>query len=72
MGEVIKFGGLTTLDVPVDRVIEEAAKAKLTEVIIIGVDEDGYNYFSSSVADGKNILWDIEQCKKRLLAIGDE
>lgn len=39
-------------ELPPDQILE-AAKGKLSRVMIIGEDSDGYPYFSASVPDGQ-------------------
>lgn len=68
--EVLIFNGITRLDLPADRIIE-GALGKLRDVVIIGYDKDGEEYFASSVADGGTTLWLLERCKKKLLAVPD-
>ena len=69
---VIPLGGVTRLDIPTDRVLE-AAKGHCSEgVIVIGWDDDGSLYFASSMADGGEVLWLLEMCKKRLLEEGED
>jgi hypothetical protein len=69
---VISLGGVTRLDIPTDRVLE-AAKSHCSEgVIVIGWDDDGSLYFASSMADGGEVLWLLEMCKKRLLEAGED
>lgn len=73
MGKVIPIGGITRLDFPVDRVLEEA-KGKIDDgsdggVIICGYDKDGGLYFASSFADGGDVLWLLEKCKQALLNV---
>ena len=41
MGDVIKGEFATTLDLPVERVIEGAAAADLEAVVIVGLDRNG-------------------------------
>lgn len=72
MGEVVQWRGITKLDLPPDRVLEGAAEAKLSGVVVLGYDADGNHFFSSSYADGGEVLWLLEKCKKRLLEMGDE
>lgn len=64
--ELFMFNGITTLDLPPDRILEQA-KGKLQGVMVIGFDKDGEFYGASSYADGGNAMWLIEVCKKRLL-----
>lgn len=68
MGNVIPLGGVTRLDLPVDRVLE-GAKGKLDGIVILGWDKEGYRYFASSYADGGEVLWLLEQCKLELLKV---
>jgi hypothetical protein len=63
----LKFTGQTTLDIPAERVLTEADKAKLTDVVIMGYTPDGEMYFASSLANGGDVLWLMEQAKKVLL-----
>jgi hypothetical protein len=58
---------ITRLDVPAQRVLDEAAKAGLTEIVILGYDGDGEEYFASNMADGGDIIWHLERAKLKLL-----
>ena len=49
MSKVIKFTGITKLDLPVDRVLD-AAKETLDGVVIMGYTTDGEEYFASTYA----------------------
>lgn len=60
---------VTTLDVPVERIIDLAGKADLERVFIIGRTKEGDLYFASSVADGGTVLWDMEVAKAKLLGV---
>ena len=68
---VILFNGITKLNLPPDRVLE-AAVGKLDHVVIMGFTHDGDEYFASSQADGGDVMWLMERCKKRLLEIPDK
>ena len=68
MGKVIPLGNVTRLDLPVDKVLE-AAKESLEGVVLIGYDKDGELYFASTFADGAEVLWLMENCKKKLLEV---
>lgn len=72
MGEVVVLGCVTRLDIPVERVLEQAVKANLTEVTIVGYTEDGGFYFGSSQADGGDVLWTLEQAKLELFNVVNE
>lgn len=68
MGKVIPLNNVTRLDMPADRVLE-AAIGKLEKVVVLGYDEDGDEYFASSVADGGTVLWLMERLKLKLLTV---
>lgn len=70
MGEVVPLDCVTKLDLNPDTVIAAALRAGLTDVVIVGYDADGDEYFASSMADGGAALWLLERCKKALLDIG--
>jgi hypothetical protein len=68
MGKVIPLGGVTKLDLPVDKVLE-AAKGELEGAVVMGYTKEGEIYFASTYADGGEVLWLLEQCKKQLLEV---
>lgn len=72
MSNVVDLPVITTLDLDPQRVIAKALEAGMTEVVIIGYDKDGDEYFASSVSDGGDVLWHIERAKLRLLRTGEE
>lgn len=57
----------TTLDIPVDRVLDGVKDERLEKVAVIGRTEDGDIYLASSVADARDILWLLEKLKLRIL-----
>ncbi len=64
---VIPIGGLARLDLESDQVLEEA-KGVFDGVVLMGWDKNTDKlYFASSIADGGDILWLLEQCKHVLL-----
>ena len=68
---VIKFTGITYLDIPADDVLNGAI-GKLSGAIVIGYDMNGDDYFASSYADNADMLWLLERMKQRLLETGNE
>jgi len=66
---VIPLGNVTRLDLPTDRVLEEAKGHCSDGVVVMGFDDDGSLYFASSIADGGDVLWLAEKMKKELLEI---
>jgi len=68
--KVVRLDCVTRLDIPVEAILEEAIKVDLEEVVVIGWEKDGEMYFSSSKADGGDVLWLMEKAKKMLLEMG--
>lgn len=69
MSNVIPLGNITRLNLPTDRVLENAKGNCTSGVVILGFDEDGELFFASSIADGGNVLWLLEMAKKQLLEV---
>lgn len=72
MGDVVSLGGQTKLDVPPEKVLRGAIEAKLTEVVIVGIDENGKRYFATSMAYGPDTLWNLQRAIHRLMQVADE
>jgi hypothetical protein len=70
MNNVIPFPGITSLDLDADTTLD-SLKGKLKGFAIVGYDKDGEEFFSSTIADGADVLWLLERCKKALLEIAD-
>lgn len=72
---VVNFTGITSLDLDPQRVLEQATKAGLKKVVILGYNsdvEDGDGeYFASSIADGADVVWLLERMKLKLLRLAD-
>lgn len=68
---IVDFPGISKLDLDPARVLQKALDAGMTEVVIIGYDRDGGEYFASSKADGAQVVWHIERAKHRLMTIVD-
>lgn len=68
---VIPLGNITRLDLPTDQVLDAAKGSCSDGVVILGWDDDGNFYFSSSIADGGTVIWLMEMAKKKLLEVGE-
>lgn len=62
----------TRLPLTPERVLSAALKEPLKRVLVIGVEEDGTEYFATSEPDGAVMLWDMERCRHRLMKNADE
>lgn len=70
MSNVVNLHCVTKLDMPPDRILEEAI-GKLDSVVIVGFNKDGSEFFATSYADGGAVLWLIERSKLKLLRLAD-
>jgi hypothetical protein len=68
MAEILKFTGITFLDMPTD-VILQSAIGKLESVIVLGYTNDGEEYFASSMANGADALWHLQRAAHKLLSM---
>ena len=70
---IIPFDGITKPDIQVGEILDEC-KDHCTNgtVVIIGYNDNGEFYFSSSVSDGGTVLWLMETAKKILLEAGED
>jgi len=66
--KIIDFTGITSLDLDPERVLAKA-QGQLQSVVVIGYDQDGDLYVATSYADGGDMLWALEQAKRKLLEI---
>lgn len=71
MRNIVDLPVVTTLDTDPDRVLRKAIGG-LSEVVIVGFDKDGNEFFSSSMADAGQATWHLERAKWRLMKMVDE
>ena len=62
---IIPLGNVTRLDIPVERILDQA-KDQMDHVVIMGWDKNGELYFASSFADDGEVMWLLEKCKQAL------
>jgi hypothetical protein len=72
MADVISFPGVTKLDLDPERVLRKAMEAGVTEVVIVGFDKGGNDYFASSVADAGNVIYHLRRAEHRLMRLIDD
>lgn len=68
---VVNLNNITRLDIPVARVLAEAAENMPADghVVVIGWDHEGGLYFASSFSDGPEAVWLLEKAKLALLTV---
>jgi hypothetical protein len=71
MADVHVLGVVTKLDLPAERILTGALAAELNSAVVIGWD-GGDLYFASSIANGAEVLWLLEEAKIQLMAKGRE
>jgi hypothetical protein len=64
---IVDFPGGTLLDLPTEKVLSGAIDASLTDVVVVGVKEDGSTYLAFSTSDLYQILWFLENAKMDVL-----
>ncbi len=69
---VTEFPGITTAPIPAAKILAGASGQGLTDCIVIGWKKDGRLFFSSTTAEGSEVLWLLEQAKLELLEMGRE
>jgi len=67
MDNIIELPVITRLNLPPERVLKNALKEGMEDVVVIGYDSEGEFYFASSKADGGDVMWLLELAKKHLL-----
>lgn len=71
MGDVVELPVITSLDIPVERVLARAAERDLKRVVVVGEDQDGNEFFASSVGGGPDVVWMFERAKHKLIKMAD-
>ena len=59
-------------DLDPEDVLRCALNEGLSEVVIVGFDKEGREYFASSLADGGDAVWHLNRGIYRLMRIADE
>ncbi len=68
--EIMRFPGITKLDTDPDLILREAI-GKMENVVVMGFDKDGNEYFAASYADGADALWHARRLEHALMKIAD-
>lgn len=69
MSKIVELPVITKLDIPVERILRRAQEADLESAVVIGFTADGDFWFSSTQADGGDVIWLLEKAKLELLQI---
>lgn len=64
---IVLLNGLTTLDLPVDRVLKAALEADLSSVVILGYDDENIEYFASSIGSVPEVNYLLDRLKLQLV-----
>jgi hypothetical protein len=72
-GKILRFTGITSLDMPANLILEAAIEeGDLERVVIMGYTKDGDEYFASSIPDAADVNWLCDRLKLTLLKAVDE
>lgn len=71
MTNVVTLPVITRLNLNADRTLESLI-GKLEGFVLSGWDKDGNEFFSTTFADGGEVLWLLERCKMALLEQREE
>ena len=69
---VVELDCVSSIDVPPDRILKRAQYANLTDVVVIGYDDDGQFFFASSTPEGPQVLWLMELTRTRLVQAAED
>lgn len=69
---VVDLPVITRLPIPPQKVLAKASQVEFERVLIIGITQEGREYFAMSDPDGGTTLWDMERAKHRLMQVVDE
>jgi hypothetical protein len=72
MSNVIPIGCITRLKLDAQQILNAALDAGLSDVVIMGFNNDGNEYFASSDPDAGNVLYHLERSKHKLMKIIDD
>lgn len=64
--KVVRLDVVTALPLAPGLILEEAKRAGLAEVVVVGCHEDGSFYFASSVGDAANVIYHLSKGMHRL------
>jgi hypothetical protein len=66
MGDVVILPVETTLDLPLDRILDGALAAELNDCLLMGYDKDGQFYMASMTTDAGAMLVLLERARSVL------
>jgi hypothetical protein len=72
MGDVVELHTETTLDIPVEGVLNGALDAGLEHVVVVGRNEDGSLYAASSIGSSAETVWLLEAAKRLIFGLAGE
>lgn len=63
MGDVVILPVETTLDLPLDRILDAALAAEITDCLLMGYDRDGQFYMAAQTNDSGKLLVLLERAR---------
>lgn len=71
MTNIVIFPLVTDKDMSADAILQ-VALGKMSDVVIVGFDKDGEEWFSSNKADAATVLYHLDRARHRLMRIVDQ
>lgn len=71
MGKVVLYDGFTKLPINAERV-REAAEKNCEQLVVIGVDKSGKDYYASNIADSGQVCLMVQRFLHKLVSGGFE
>ena len=69
---ILKFRGITTLDIEPDKILNGALDENLESAVVLGYGKDGGLYFATSIGDEAHVLLLLEKSKRVLLETDED
>lgn len=69
--KVVDLPCVTTLPIPPEKILRRALREGLSDVVVIGYDKEGGEYFASSEPDAAEVLYMLVRAQHRLMRTVD-
>ena len=67
MGDVVILDVVTTLPIPVDRILDQSKKADMEMAVVVGWNKDGNLYVATSDSSKSEMIYLLEMAKNAIL-----
>lgn len=67
MGDILQFDGITTVEIPVEDILEKAKNWEMIKCIVVGIDADNELCFGGSFSDTPLINLLLDHAKNHII-----